>query len=114
MTAIIDNLPKSVLCTFLAHLGRSRMEKRRPYPSDVTDEEWGFVAPYLTLMKEDAPQRQYELRELYNALRWLARAGAPWRLLPTNFPPWEAVYQQTQRWLRAGGFVKFSAGGCSN
>ncbi|WP_257806840.1 IS5 family transposase [Burkholderia glumae] len=80
------------------------MEKRRPYPSDVTDEEWGFVAPYLTLMKEDAPQRQYELRELYNALRWLARAGAPWRLLPTNFPPWETVYQQTQRWLRAGCF----------
>jgi len=44
------------------------------------------------------------LRELYNALRWLARAGAPWRLLPTNFPPWDAVYQQTQRWLRAGRF----------
>ncbi|AOJ67825.1 MULTISPECIES: IS5 family transposase [Burkholderia] len=80
------------------------MEKRRPYPSDVTDEEWSFVVPYLTLMKEEAPQRQYELRELYNALRWLARAGAPWRLLPTNFPPWEAVYQQTQRWLRTGCF----------
>ncbi|CAG9239590.1 hypothetical protein BGLA2_950007 [Burkholderia gladioli] len=46
------------------------------------------MAPYLTLMKEDAPQRQYDLRELYNALRWLApRAGAPWRLLPTNSPP---------------------------
>ena len=80
------------------------MEKRRPYPSDVTDEEWSFVAPYLTLMDLDAPQRRHDLRELFNALRWLARAGAPWRLLPTNFPPWEAVYQQTQRWLRAGCF----------
>lgn len=79
------------------------MEKRRLYPSDVTDEAGSFVAPDLTLIKEEAPQRQYELRELYNALRWLARAGAPWRL-PTNFSPWEAVYQQTQRWLRSGCF----------
>ncbi|MPV71489.1 IS5 family transposase [Burkholderia sp. BE17] len=80
------------------------MEKRRAYPTDVSDDEWSFVAPYLTLMKEDAPQREYELRELYSALRWLARAGAAWRMLPTNFPPWEAVYQQTQRWLKAGCF----------
>jgi len=80
------------------------MEKRRPYPSDAPDEEWSFVVPYLTLTKEDAPQRQYELRDLYNALRWLARAGAPWRLLPANFPQWEAVHQQTHRWLRAGCF----------
>lgn len=83
---------------------RRKMEKRRPYPTDVSDDEWSFAASYLTLIKEDAPQRKYELRELYNALRWLARAGAAWRLLPTNFPPWEAVYQQTQRWLRAGCF----------
>jgi transposase len=39
---------------------------------------------------------------MFNALRWMARAGAPWRLLPNDFPPWEAVYQQTQRWLQAG------------
>ncbi len=55
-------------------------------------------------MKEESPQRQFELRDLYNALRWLARAGAPWRPLPANFPPWEVVCQQTQRWLRAGCF----------
>jgi transposase len=77
---------------------------RKPYPTDVTDEEWAFVAPYLTLMTPDAPQRVYDLREVFNALRWIVRAGAPWRLLPTNFPPWEAVYQQTQRWLAAGCF----------
>src|ERR687898_48226 len=77
---------------------------RKPYPSDVSDEEWAFVAPYLTLMTPDAPQRRYELREVFNATRWIVRAGAPWRMLPTNFPPWEAVYQQTQRWLAAGCF----------
>ncbi|MBR8657732.1 IS5 family transposase, partial [Achromobacter sp. Marseille-Q0513] len=69
-----------------------------------SDEEWSFAAPYLTLMDEQARQRKYEIRLMFNALRWMARAGAPWRLLPNDFPPWEAVYQQTQRWLQAGCF----------
>jgi len=77
---------------------------RKPYPSDVSDEEWAFVAPYLTLMTEDAPQRRHDLREVFNALRWMVRAGAPWRKLPNDFPRWEAVYQQTQRWIAAGCF----------
>jgi transposase len=78
--------------------------ERRKYPSDVTDEEWAFCVPYLTLMKEDAPQREYPLRELFNGLRWLARTGSPWRLMPHDLPPWHAVYQQTRRWVRAGCF----------
>lgn len=77
---------------------------RKPYPSDVTDDEWGFVAPDLTLMDEEAPQRRHDLREVFNALRWIGRTGAHWRSLPTNFPPWAAVDQQTQRWVAAGCF----------
>ena len=80
------------------------MESRKPYPSDVSDEEWAFVAPYLALVREDAPQRTHDLREVFNGLRWIVRSGAPWRMLPHDFPPWEAVYQQTQRWLSAGAF----------
>jgi transposase len=78
---------------------------RKPYPSDVTDDEWAFVAPYLTLMREDAPQRQHDLREVFNGLRWMVRTGAPWRYLPNHFPPCEAIYQQTQRWIAAGVFA---------
>jgi transposase len=78
--------------------------ERKSYPSDVSDDEWAFVVPYLTLMTEDAPQRTHSLREVFNALRWIVRAGAPWRMLPNDLPPWEAVYQQTQRWLNAGVF----------
>jgi len=74
------------------------------YPSDVSDEEWTFCAPYLTLMKADAPQREYPLRELFNGLRWFVRAGCPWRMMPNDLPPWHAVQQQTQRWLHAGCF----------
>jgi transposase len=80
------------------------MTPRKPYPTNVSDEEWAFAAPYLTLMTEQAPQRKHDLRVMFNALRWMSRAGAPWRLLPNDFPPWEAVYQQTQRWLQAGCF----------
>lgn len=78
--------------------------ERKAYPSDVSDEEWAFVAPYLSLMSEAAPQREHELRAVFNGLRWIIRAGAPWRLMPNDLPPWAAVYQQTQRWLRAGVF----------
>ncbi|HLM77706.1 MAG TPA: transposase, partial [Rubrobacteraceae bacterium] len=71
------------------------MPNRKPYPTDVSDEEWAFVAPYLALVREDAPQRIHDLRKVFDALRWIVRAGAPWRMLPNDFPPWEAVYQQT-------------------
>jgi transposase len=79
-------------------------KNRKAYPSDVSDEEWAFCAPYLTLMREDAPQREHSLRELFNGLRWFVRAGCPWRMMPNDLPPWAAVYQQTQRWLGAGCF----------
>lgn len=79
-------------------------DKRKSYPSDVSDEEWGFCVGYLTLMRESAPQRDYPLRELYNGLRWFVRAGCPWRMMPNDLPPWSAVYQQTQRWIKADSF----------
>jgi transposase len=80
------------------------MSERKPYPSDVSDEEWAFVAPYLTLMTEDAPQREHSLREVFNGLRYIVRGGIPWRMMPNDLPPWHTVYQQTQRWLKAGVF----------
>ena len=79
-------------------------DSRRAYPSDVTDDEWSLVVPYLTLMCEEAPQRAYPLRELFNGLRYVVRYGTAWRALPHDFPPWSAVYQQTQRWLASGCF----------
>jgi transposase len=77
---------------------------RTGYPSDVSDEEWAFVAPYLTLMREDAPQRAHALREVFNGLRYIVRTGVQWRYMPNDLPPWHTVYQQTQRWAEAGVF----------
>ena len=55
--------------------------ERKAYPSDVSDEEWAFVAPYLSLMTEEAPQREHSLREVFNGLGWIIRAGASWRMM---------------------------------
>jgi transposase len=80
------------------------MEHKERYPSDVGDDEWAFVAPYLTLMTEEAPQREHSLREVFNGLRWMIRTGAQWRMMPHDLPPWYTVYQQSHRWLKAGVF----------
>jgi transposase len=77
---------------------------RKPYPSDVSDEEWALVAPYLALLPEAAGQRDHSLREVFNGLRYIIKTGAPWRWMPNDLPPWAAVYQQAQRWLAAGCF----------
>ncbi len=78
---------------------------RKQYPTDVGDDEWAFVAPYLTLMREDAPQRRYDLREIFNGLRYIVRTGLQWRYMPNDLPPWQMVYQQTRRWMAAGVFA---------
>src|SRR3954453_11506275 len=80
------------------------MITHKPYPSDVSDAEWQFVAPYLCLLPEDAGQRVHDLRDVFDAARWVVRSGSPWRYLPADFPPWEMVYQQTRRWLADGCF----------
>lgn len=59
-------------------------------------------APYLTFMDLNTPKREHDFREVFNALRWLVRPGAPWRRRPNDLPPWEAVSQQSRRRLDAG------------
>jgi transposase len=78
--------------------------ERKAYPSDVSDDEWAFVAPYLTLMCEDAPQPEHSLREVFNGLRDIVHTGMQWRYMAHDLPPWHTVYQQTQRWFQAGVF----------
>lgn len=77
---------------------------RKPYPSDVSDEEWALLVPYLALLPEACGQRRHSLREVFNALRYIVRVGGAWRMMPNDLPPWALVYQQTQRWFAAGVF----------
>jgi transposase len=77
---------------------------RKSYPSDASDAEWEFLVPYLTLMREDAPQRTHNLREVFNGIRYVVKTGCQWRMLPHDFPDWTVVYQQARRWIQAGAF----------
>jgi transposase len=77
---------------------------RKSYPSDVSDAEWEFVLPYLTLMRSDAPQRTHDLREVFNAIRYVVRTGIQWRMMPNDLPDWTVAYQQARRWFHAGVF----------
>jgi transposase len=78
--------------------------ERKAYPSDVSDDTWALVAPYLTLMTDEAPQREHSLREVFNGLRGIVWAGAAWRMMPHDLPPWHTMYHQSQRWFKAGVF----------
>ena len=62
------------------------------------------MLPYLLLCREDAGQREHELRDVFDAVRYVARSGCAWRMIPGDLPPWAAVYQQFRRWLDAGVF----------
>jgi transposase len=84
------------------------MNTRKPYPTDISDEEWALIHPYLEIFPETASQRRHDLREVFNALRYLVHSGVQWRMLPHDFPPWAAVYQQSRRWLDAGVFDTLS------
>ena len=77
---------------------------RKPCPSDLSDEEWALIVPYLTLLPEEAGRRDHSQREVFNGLRTILKTGAPWRWMPSDLPPWPAVCQQTRRWLAAGCF----------
>ena len=74
---------------------------RKAYPSDVSDEEWAFVVSYLTLIREDAPQRDDSLGEVFNGLRWIIGTGAQWRMLPNDLPPRATVYATSKHGTRS-------------
>jgi transposase len=81
---------------------------RKSYPSDVSDTEWEFLLPYLTLMRADAPQRTNNLREVFNGVRYVVKTGCQWRMLPHDFPEWSVVYQQARRWIEADVFEEIT------
>jgi transposase len=81
---------------------------RKSYPSDVSDAEWEFLLPYLTLMREDVPQRAHDMREVFNAIRYVVKTGCQWRMLPHDLPEWTVAYQQVRRWMQAGVFEQIA------
>jgi transposase len=71
--------------------------ERKACLTDVSDAEWALIAPYLTLITENAPQRDFPLQEVSGGLRRIVRSGSSWRLMPHDLPPCYVVYQQLNR-----------------
>ena len=79
---------------------------RKPYPDDLTDEEWARIEPILkrNLYRGAGTHPKYPRREILNAVFYILRTGCRWRDLPHDFPPWKSVYAQFLRWKRKGVF----------
>lgn len=75
-------------------------KKTKRYPTDLTDEEWARVEPFLPGVAKSGRPVETDLREVLNAIRYLARSGGGWRMLPKDFPPWQTVYWWFRRFVR--------------
>jgi putative transposase len=75
---------------------------RKPYPSDFSNLQWDNLEHLVPPPKTGGRRRQYDNRELVNAIWYVLRSGCAWRMLPHDFPPWESVYGYFRRWQQAG------------
>ena len=71
---------------------------RKPYPSDLTCEQWDILFPLLPLAKPGGRPRTVDLREVVNGILYVLRAGCPWRMVPHDLPPWQTLYKYFRRW----------------
>jgi putative transposase len=78
----------------------------KPYPSDLTDEQWAILEPLLPKTKPGGRPRKYDMRRILNALFYHTREGGAWRALPRDFPPWKTVYNYFQTWIDDGTWQK--------
>ncbi len=72
------------------------------YPSDITDAEWALIAPMIPPPRRGGRPRDTNMREVFNAVRYVLRTGCQWRQLPKCFPPRSTVYNYFWEWTRYG------------
>lgn len=86
------------------------MLKRKPYPSDLTDNEWAQIEPilYEGVYRKAGSRGKYPRREMFNAILYVLRTGCQWTDLPHDFPPWKTVYSQFLRWRDKNLFQKLN------
>jgi transposase len=75
---------------------------RPAYPSDLTDAQWRVLDPLIPAAKPGGRPRSADMREVVNAILYVARNGTTWRALPHDFPPWRTVYHYFRAWRRDG------------
>jgi putative transposase len=78
------------------------MEPRKPYPTDLSDEEWDLLKHLVPEAKPGGRPETYPKREILNGIFYIVRGGCAWRLMPHDLPPWQVVYQYFWRWRQDG------------
>jgi transposase len=79
------------------------MSTRRPYPTDLSDDEWEILKPLIPEAKPGGRPRAHRPRELLNAIFYILRGGCAWRLLPHDFfLPWQTAYHYFRQWRLDG------------
>ena len=76
--------------------------KRKPYPSDLTDEQWDVLASLLPSAKTGGRPRTVDLREVVNGIVYVLRNGCTWRAIPHDLPPWGTVWWYFREWRQDG------------
>ncbi|WP_067798217.1 IS5 family transposase [Actinomadura formosensis] len=74
----------------------------RPYPSDLTEEQWALIESLLPPGHWDGRKEKHSRRDIVDAILYLDRTGCAWRYLPHDFPPWQTVYWHLRRWEEQG------------
>jgi len=82
---------------------------RRAYQSDLSDDEWEVLEPYLPIPQAPGRPRLHPLREILDAVFYVVRGGCAWRLLPHDFPPWKTVYHYFRLWRIDGTWGRIHA-----
>ena len=90
---------------------RRHHSRRTPrYASDLTDAEWRLVEPYLPAPSRLGRPRARPMREIVNGIFYVLRAGCPWRLIPSDLPPWSTLWRWFRLWRDDGLFERISHG----
>jgi putative transposase len=80
--------------------------RRLAYTTDLTDEEWQLLAPFLPPEKAGGRPRKYPMREVLNGIQYVLRGGCAWRLMPHDLPHWQTAYQTFRAWRRDGTWLR--------
>src|SRR5271170_5912991 len=80
------------------------------YQPDLTDAEWRVIAPHLPKPCATGRPREWPMREIFNGIFYVMRAGCPWRLLPNDLPPWGTIYRWFAAWRDDGRFERITGG----
>jgi putative transposase len=81
---------------------------RKPYPTDLSDQEWKYIEPHMPTPKGHGRPRIHSLREILNATFYVLRSGCQWRMLPHDFPRWPTVYHYFRKWRIDGTWEKIN------